>query len=167
MLCRETFPLPCKVETLHTVVKQKKPKTNRKVFLSGQKKMFYFNNLKKSFWITCVSIIRLKVQIKETKANIYYLGNVDRNYPGNFKTLKKHFLPTVTFLKVSHSLQKFLVWFICFFQLKWFCKTVLTSPVVELLCLNIFFSVTFPTKVYNISAIKWLPIVLYFFSSTL
>lgn len=56
--------------------------------LSGQKKCFLSIISKKPFWITGVSIIRLKFQVEENKANIYYLEKVDMDYPDNFKTLK-------------------------------------------------------------------------------
>lgn len=124
-------------------------------------KIFSFNNFKKSFWITCISII--KVPSRRNQTQYLLLRKRWQGLPWQFQNLKKHSLPTVTFLKVSHSLQKFLLWFICFFQLKWFCKTVLIISVVELLCFNLFFCVIFTTKFYNISAIIWLPIVLYFF----
>lgn len=62
-------------------------KTQKSLSFKSEK-MFSFNNFKKNFWITGVSIIRLKFQVEENKANIYYLEKVDMDYPDNFKTLK-------------------------------------------------------------------------------
>lgn len=119
--------------------------------------MLSFNNLKKSFWITLGFIITLKFQLEETKASIYYLENVDRDYPDIFKTLK-HSLPTVTFLKVSHSLQVSILVHLLFSaeMILWMSPDRLCGGVI---LLQFIFGVIFPNKV---SAIIWLPMVSFF-----
>lgn len=105
----------------------------------------------------------MKFKNRGNQSQYCYLEIVDKNYPDHFKTLNN--IPYWQLHSSKSAIPCKSFWFglfIFFFQLKESCKTFLTSSVVQLACFNLFL-VLYNTKVYSISAMIWLPILLFFF----